>query len=153
MAYTVQEVADYIAANPQLTPAQLSSLAQDNGVSNEMLGQAYAIVNPAPVAGPPISLEDANPSLTVGNALYTRGYTPGQITDQQLQQFFAANPNISDEQTYALMQQYQVSPQQVVNALGMDPQTSYGRLGRFWWRRRIQWRWRWRKLVNNPCLP
>ena len=105
MAYTVQEVADYIAANPQLTLAQLSTLAQDNGVSNEMLGQAYAIVNPAPA-----------PSA----------YTPGQITDQQLQQFFAANPNISNEQTYALMQEYQVSPQQVVNARGLDPQTAYG---------------------------
>jgi hypothetical protein len=53
--------------------------------------------------------------------------TPGQVTDQELRDFFAANPNISDEQTYALMQEYQVSPQQVVNALGMDPQTSYGR--------------------------
>ena len=127
MAYTAQEVAAYIAANPQLGPAELSALAQSNGVSNEVLGQAYAIANPTPVAGPSISLEDANPSLTVGNALYTRGYTPGQITDQQLQQFFAANPNISDEQTYALMQQYQVSPQQMVNARGLDPQTAYGR--------------------------
>ena len=53
--------------------------------------------------------------------------TPGQVTDQELRDFFAANPNISDEQTYALMQEYQVSPQQVVNALGIDPQTSYGR--------------------------
>ena len=127
MAYTAQEVAAYIAANPQLGPAELSALAQSNGVSNEVLGQAYAIANPTPVAGPSISLEDANPGPTVGNALYTRGYTPGQITDQQLQQFFAANPNISDEQTYALMQQYQVSPEQIVNARGLDPQTAYGR--------------------------
>ena len=105
MAYTVKEVADYIAANPQLTPAQLSTLAQDNGVSNEMLGQAYAIVNPAQA-----------PSA----------YTPGQITDQQLQQFFAANPNISNEQTYALMQEYQVSPQQMINARGLEPGNAYG---------------------------
>ena len=164
MAYTVQEVADYIAANPQLTPAQLSTLAQDNGVSNEVLGQAYAIAYPTPVAGPSISLEDANPSLMPvlygqadrGQQQYTPGpittmpfygrgydengnlifqnddpkgqqqYTPGQITDQQLQQFFAANPNISNEQTYALMQQYQVSPQQMVNARGLDPGNAYG---------------------------
>lgn len=53
--------------------------------------------------------------------------TPGQVTDQELRDFFAANPNISDEQTYALMQEYKVSPQQVVNALGIDPQTAYGR--------------------------
>lgn len=53
--------------------------------------------------------------------------TPGQVTDQELRDFFTANPNISDEQTYALMQEYQVSPQQVINALGLDPQTAYGR--------------------------
>ena len=52
--------------------------------------------------------------------------TPGQVTDQELRDFFAANPNISNEQTYALMQEYQVSPQQVVNAMGLDPQTAYG---------------------------
>ena len=133
MAYTVQEVAAFIAANPQLTPAQLSTLAQDNGVSNEMLGQAYAIAYPTPVAGPSISLEDANPSwmpVLYGQSDNSKGqqqYTPGQITNQQLQQFFAANPNISDEQTYALMQEYQVSPQQMVNARGLDPQTAYGR--------------------------
>jgi uncharacterized protein YneF (UPF0154 family) len=102
MTYTVQEVADYIAANPQISQAQLSELARNNGVSEQVLAQA------ATVAAAP------------------QQYTPGQITDQQLQQFFAANPGISDQQTYALMQQYQVSPQQVVNALGMDPQTAYG---------------------------
>ena len=52
--------------------------------------------------------------------------TPGQVTDQELRDFFAANPNISDEQTYQLMQQYQVSPQQIVNARGLDPQQAYG---------------------------
>lgn len=117
MAYTVQEVADYIAANPQLTWEDLTALAQSNGVSNDVLLQASDIVNPVttmPFDG------------TVTN--YTSGqYTPGQITDQQLRQFFAANPNISDEQTYALMQQYQVSPEQIVNARGLDPQTAYGR--------------------------
>jgi uncharacterized protein YneF (UPF0154 family) len=116
MAYTVKEVADYIAANPQLSYEDLVALAQSNGVSDEVLSQARDIVNPIttmPVDG------------TVTD--YTPGqYTPGKITDQQLQQFFAANPNISNEQTYALMQQYQVSPQQVVNAMGLDPQTAYG---------------------------
>lgn len=114
MAYTVQEVADYIAANPQLTPDELSTLAQNNGVSDEVLGQAYGMANPASIRTMPFDR-------------FVTNYTPGQITNQQLQQFFAANPNVSDEQTYALMQEYQVSPQQVVNALGMDPQTSYGR--------------------------
>lgn len=47
--------------------------------------------------------------------------TPGQVTDQELRDFFAANPNISDEQTFALMREYQVSPNQVVNALGLNP--------------------------------
>jgi uncharacterized protein YneF (UPF0154 family) len=102
MAYTVQEVADYIAANPQLSQAQLSELARNNGVSDEVLAQA------------------------MGTVAAPQQYTPGQITDQQLKDFFAANPNISNEQTYALMQEYQVSPQQVVNALGLDPQTAYG---------------------------
>jgi len=132
MAYTVQEVADYIAANPQLSPAELSTLAQNNGVSNEMLGQAYGMANAAPLQGPATTLEESNPSMMpvlYGQADNPKGqqqYTPGKITDQQLQQFFAANPNISNEQTYALMQQYQVSPQQVVNARGLDPQTAYG---------------------------
>jgi hypothetical protein len=53
--------------------------------------------------------------------------TPGQVTDQELRDFFAANPNISDEQTFALMQEYQVSPQQVVNALGMNQDEAYPR--------------------------
>lgn len=52
--------------------------------------------------------------------------TPGQVTDQELRNFFAANPNISDEQTYQLMQQYQVSPQQVISARGLDPQQAGG---------------------------
>ena len=135
MAYTVQEVADYIAANPQLTPAQLSTLAQDNGVSNEMLGQAYGMAYPTPsLQGPAITLAEANPGPSLMPVLYGQAdnskgqqqYTPGQITDQQLQQFFAANPNISNEQTYALMQQYQVSPQQMVNARGLEPGNAYG---------------------------
>ena len=102
MAYTVQEVADYIAANPQLSQAQLSELARNNGVSEQVLAQA------------------------MGTVAAPQQYTPGRITDQQLKDFFAANPNISNEQTYALMQEYQVSPQQVVNARGLDPQTAYG---------------------------
>jgi len=114
MAYTVKEVADYIAANPQLTPDELSTLAQNNGVSDEVLGQAYGMANPASIRTMPFDG-------------FVTNYTPGQITDQQLRQFFAANPNISDEQTYALMQQYQVSPEQIVNARGLDPQTAYGR--------------------------
>ena len=42
MAYTVQEVADYIAANPQRSQAQLSELARNNGVSEQVLAQAAA---------------------------------------------------------------------------------------------------------------
>lgn len=117
MAYTAQEVAAYIAANPQLSWEDLTALAQSNGVSNEILLQASDIVNP--VTTMPIELLEGNPE--------GQQYTPGQITDQQLQQFFAANPNISDEQTYALMQEYQVSPEQIVNARGLDPQTAYSR--------------------------
>jgi hypothetical protein len=126
MAYTVKEVADYIAANPQLSPAELSTLAQNNGVSNEMLGQAYGMANPASAQG---AQNERNIPMPILLGQADRGqqqYTPGQITDQQLKDFFAANPNISNEQTYALMQQYQVSPQQVVNARGLDPQTAYG---------------------------
>ena len=126
MAYTVQEVADYIAANPQLTVDELFTLAQDNGVSDEVLGQAYGMANPASIKTMPVEEYQGSMPILLGQA--DRGqqqYTPGQITDQQLKDFFAANPNISNEQTYALMQQYQVSPQQVVNALGLDPQTAY----------------------------
>ena len=144
MAYTVKEVADYIAANPQLTFAELSTLAQDNGVSNEMLGGAYNVAKRAEAQGSQYQRQ-YTPSQITTRPVYGRGYdengnlifqnddptgqqqyTPGQITDQQIKDFFAANPNISNEQTYALMQEYQVSPQQVVNARGLEPGNAYG---------------------------
>jgi uncharacterized protein YneF (UPF0154 family) len=152
MAYTAQEVAAYLAANPQLSPDEILSLAQSNGVGADVLfqalnvdggqyqGVAYDDVAAAYQAAPvqPAAQPAAQPTtqattqpLAGANLQPSAGgqtqYIPGQITDQQLQQFFAANPNISDEQTYALMQQYQVSPEQIVNARGLDPQTAYGR--------------------------
>lgn len=140
MAYTAQEVAAYLAANPQLSPEEILSLAQSNGVGADVLfqalnveggqyqGVAYDDVAAAYQAAPvqPAAQPTAQPTAQSSTGGQTQ-YTSGQITDQQLQQFFAANPNISDEQTYALMQQYQVSPEQIVNARGLDPQAAYGR--------------------------
>ena len=137
MAYTEQEVAAYLAANPQLTPDEILALAKENGVAANVLygalnsdGGQYQGVSYDDVAAAyqasPVPFNSAAP-VPAEPMVENTQYTPGQITDQQLQQFFAANPNISDEQTYQLMQQYQVSPQQIVNARGLDPQEAYGR--------------------------
>ena len=37
MAYTEQEVAAYLAANPQLTPDEILALAKENGVAANVL--------------------------------------------------------------------------------------------------------------------
>jgi hypothetical protein len=44
---------------------------------------------------------------------------PGQVTDYELQAYFANNPNTPDSQVYALMKQAGVSPEQVSRAIGM----------------------------------
>jgi hypothetical protein len=163
MAYSAQEVAAFIAANPQLSPDEILSLAQSNGVGADVLFQALntegsrfqgasyddvanayqaapvaAVAPAAPVA--PAGTQNAtvastgtqqqvqaNTPATVTRASSTgtaatgagTAYIPGQITDQQLIDYFAANPGRSDSENFAQLRQYQVSPEQVSRALGI----------------------------------
>jgi len=152
MAYTAQEVAAYLAANPQLSPDEILSLAQSNGVGADVLFQALnvdggqyqgvayddvaAAYQAAPVqpasggtvastgaqqqvqANTPAAVTGAASTGTAASGART-AYIPGQITDQQLIDYFAANPGRSDSENFALLRQYQVSPEQVSRALGI----------------------------------
>lgn len=144
MAYTAQEVAAYLAANPQLSPEEILSLAQSNGVGADVLFQALnvdggqyqgvayddvaAAYQAAPVqpAAQPTTLpttQAATQPLAGTNLQTSAGgqtqYIPGQITDQQLKDYFAANPGRSDSENFAQLRQYQVSPEQVSRAIGI----------------------------------
>jgi hypothetical protein len=148
MAYTAQEVAAYIAANPQLSPEEILSLAQSNGVGADVLFQALnveggqyqgvayddvaAAYQAAPVqpAAQPTAQPAAQPTTQAAtqplagvNLQPSAGgqtqYIPGQITDQQLIDYFAANPGRSDSENFAQLRQYQVSPEQVSRAIGI----------------------------------
>lgn len=152
MAYTAQEVAAYLAANPQLSPEEILSLAQSNGVGADVLFQALnvdggqyqgvayddvaAAYQAAPVqpasggtvastgaqqqvqANTPAAVTGAASTGTAASGART-AYIPGQITDQQLIDYFAANPGRPDSENFAQLRQYQVSPEQVSRALGI----------------------------------
>jgi hypothetical protein len=139
MAYTSQEVAAYIAANPQLSGADILALAKSNGVDAPVLfdainvdGGRFSGVNydqlasaysnaPAAQPQPQPQGQATTPAPVANTAAAGAGatYTPGQITDAQLQTFFTNNPGLPDSQIYAMMRQYGVAPEQVSRAIGM----------------------------------
>jgi hypothetical protein len=166
MAYTAQEVAAYIAANPQLSEDELISLARENGVGADVFfdavnndggrlqGQSYNDIASAYRASPTAynapaysqgSTTAAAPSggqqsggqqsggqqtgpYMSGNGIMAtpvrdntgNQYTPGKVTAGELRGWLDANPNVDDRQIATLMEQYQVSPQLMAEATGMN---------------------------------
>jgi hypothetical protein len=148
MAYSAQEVAAFIAANPQLSPDEILSLAQSNGVGADVLFQAlntdgsrfqgasYDDVANAYQAAPaqqtaptqtaPVqqtATGQTTPAQTSAtfqaNTKLVNSAVPGAATNAQIQAYFANNPGVPDSQVYAYMRQFGVSPEQVSQAMGI----------------------------------
>ena len=119
MAYTAQEVAAYIAANPQLSPDELRTLAQENGVSPEILSQAS---NGAIIPQNPTGAYQSSNGIMAQPVIDNTGnqYTPGQVTPGELRGWLDANPNADERQIAMLMDEYQVDPQLMAEATGID---------------------------------
>jgi len=118
MAYSVEEVAAYIAANPQLSPDELRRLAAENGVSPEILSQASN--GALAVSGPTAPYQSSNGIMATPVRDNTGSqYTAGQVTLGELRGWLDANPNVDDRQIAMLMQQYKVDPQVMAEATGI----------------------------------
>lgn len=131
---TAAEIQAFFAANPNLPDDAVYNLMVQNGVTPQELisalglnpetamqsyaTQAEAAFNAVPNGYQPTgqSPQTAAPSLTPAQM----NPTPGNVSDEYIRYYLQQNPNASDQQIAALMQQYNVSPMQMANALGTD---------------------------------
>jgi hypothetical protein len=107
MAVSDQEIRDFFAANPDATAEQVYQGMVQYNVSPEQLSRATGIdINR-------VRQEFLNQSVAQSAA--------GNVPDEAIRNFFAVNPNASEEQVYQAMQQFGVRPEQLARATGLDP--------------------------------
>lgn len=107
MAVSDQEIRDFFAANPDATAEQVYQGMVQYNVSPEQLSRATGIdINR-------VRQEFLNQSVAQSTA--------GNVPDEAIRNFFAVNPNASEEQVYQAMQQFGVRPEQLARATGLDP--------------------------------
>lgn len=119
MAVSDQEIRDFFAANPDATAEQVYQEMVQYNVSPEQLSRATGIdINR-------VRQEFLNQSIaqsTAGNVNQSIAHsTAGNVPDEAIRNFFAVNPNASEEQVYQAMQQFGVRPEQLARATGLDP--------------------------------
>lgn len=119
MAVSDQEIRDFFAANPDATAEQVYQGMVQYNVSPEQLSRATGIdINR-------VRQEFLNQSIaqsTAGNVNQSIAHsTAGNVPDEAIRNFFAVNPNASEEQVYQAMQQFGVRPEQLARATGLDP--------------------------------
>jgi hypothetical protein len=120
---------------PQYASTQtvIAQIAAANGISLEeatqryysYIGQPVPAVQPAP-APDAVDLVTGSPTTTPTTT------TPVEPTlDQQIQQWFAANPDATGQEVFDVMRASGVSPEQVIGAMGFDPTTAMAEYNAF----------------------
>ena len=100
--YTDQQIRDWFAQNPNMPVDQVAALMRNNGVSTQQVSQATG--------------RDLQEVQTLYNNAQI-GIQPS-YSNQDIQHWFAQNPNMPADQVAKLMRQYGVSPEQVSQATG-----------------------------------
>lgn len=103
MAYSDQQIQEWFAANPNMSTDKVARIMRENGVSINQVAQATGM------------------SPERANRFYQDGTTNAQYSAQDIQQWFAANPDVPAEQVAVLMRDNNLTPAQVAAATGRDP--------------------------------
>ena len=100
-----EQVQEFFQANPNATDQQIFQYMQQNNLSPEQVIQTMGL--------------DSDDSMRRFRDQLVNTAERGNVTQEQLQAYFANNPNATDAEVYANMQAFGVSPQQVGQALGI----------------------------------
>jgi len=99
MAITNQQILDFLTANPNMTDAQLVAAMSANNITAAQMASATNV---------PVS--QITSRMTAVNA---------PITNKQILDFLAANPNITDTQLVAAMNASKITAEQMASAVGV----------------------------------
>lgn len=99
-----QQVQEFFQANPTASDEQIFQYMQQNNLAPEQVIETMGL--------------DSDDSMRRFRDQVINTAQPGQVTQEQLQAYFANNPNVADDELQRLMQEYGVSPEQVFQASG-----------------------------------
>jgi len=144
---TDAEIVKFLTDNPTISDADIATIMRDTGLKPEDVARAtgskvadvqsrYDAVTPTtPVAPTGIeTLTAAMPPVTTptqppaGIETLTAPVTPPKPTNKDIQEFLAANPNMSDRAIYTAMGKYGVGAAQMAEATGLPIQEIQNRL-------------------------
>lgn len=100
-----QQVQEFFQSNPNATDQQIFQYMRQNNLSPEQVIQTMGL--------------DSDDSMRRYRDQLVNTAERGNVTQEQLQAYFANNPNATDAEVYQNMVAYGVSPQQVGQALGL----------------------------------
>jgi hypothetical protein len=100
-----EQVQEFFQANPNATDQQIFQYMQQNNLSPEQVIQTMGL--------------ESDDSMRRFRDQLVNTAERGNVTQEQLQAYFANNPNATDAEVYANMQAFGVTPQQVGQALGL----------------------------------
>ena len=100
-----QQVQEFFQSNPNATDQQIFQYMRQNNLSPDLVIQTMGL--------------DSDDSMRRYRDQLVNTAERGNVTQEQLQAYFANNPNATDAEVYANMVAYGVSPQQVGQALGI----------------------------------
>jgi hypothetical protein len=112
MAVTSAQIIDFLLANPGMSDAQIVSAMDQYGVSPAQMAQAVGLPvtevqqRYEAVVAPPAPIPTATPA-------------PAPVTNEQIIEFLTTNPTLSDAAIVGVMQEYNVSPTQLAQAVGL----------------------------------
>jgi|APGre2960657404_1045060.scaffolds.fasta_scaffold04134_1 uncharacterized protein YneF (UPF0154 family) len=144
---TDAEIVKFLTDNPTISDADIATIMRDTGLKPEDVARAtgskvadvqsrYDAVTPTtPVAPAGIeTLTAAMPPVTTptpppaGIETLTAPVTPPKPTNKDIQEFLAANPNMSDKAIFEAMNKYGVGAAQMAEATGLPIQEIQNRL-------------------------
>jgi len=100
-----EQVQEFFQGNPNATDQQIFQYMQQNNLSPDQVIQTMGL--------------DSDDSMRRFRDQLVNTAERGNVTQEQLQAYFANNPNATDAEIYQNMVAYGVSPQQVGQALGL----------------------------------
>lgn len=100
-----QQVQEFFQGNPNATDQQIFQYMQQNNLSPDLVVQTMGL--------------EPDDSMRRFRDQLVNTAERGNVTQEQLQAYFANNPNATDAEVYANMQAFGVTPQQVGQALGL----------------------------------
>jgi len=128
-AVTTADIQNWFKNNPGATDAQIYAVMQQNNVTPEAIQQAmggnlagyqqrYRAAQTAATTASPAGAGNAATTASPAGAGNASTPLAGAVTAADIQNWFRNNPGATDEQIYAVMRQYNVTPEAIQQAMG-----------------------------------